>query len=586
MKKKTFLAVIFSLAMVQTSSAQSFSPQLAAMLQDTLNKYVALITNIKGMSVAVYLPEHGIWKGTSGVSSAGQPITADMEFGIASNTKLFVAAALLKLAENNIFSLDDSLHKWLPAYPNINSNITIRQLLHHKSGVSDPLFVSPFMDTIMNNPTRVFTPNEVLGWVGAPLFAAGTSWGYSNINYILAGMVAESATGYHISKIIRDSILTPLNLDSTFYDVKEPILGTLTHRWFNGVDYNTISRVGLNTAGGCAGALFSTAGEMVQWYHALFSGEILNAASLADLTTFVTTGTAYTYGLGLENQTYFGNITWGHGGTTWGYKSRMVYEPCSGVVVCGLANSWPAGMDGVTLLLYKVVVDYLPACAETITGFTTVCQEQNSVTYTVSAIAKATSYQWTLPTGATGTSNTNSITVNYSLSALSGNVTVKGINTYGDGGASTLAVTVNDIHLALCGGKTISGIIITETNKPVSGVSVILSGSESDIVLTGIDGFFSFAVMQVGNYTVTPFKTNDVATNNGVTTTDIALIRKHVINITPFNSPYKIIAADASNNSIASTADIPLVRQVILNSRPSKTLTSIDFIGLYSKSSG
>ncbi len=278
----------------------------------------------------------------------------------------------------------------------MNPNITIRQLLNHTSGVQDPIFLSPWMDTIQAHPARVFTPAEVLSWVGAPLFAPGTGWSYSNVNYILAGMVAESATGYHISQIIRDSILTPLNLDSTFYDVREAELGTLSHRWYNNVDFNDTSRVGLNTAGGCAGALFSNSGDMVKWYNAIMNGQLLSPASFAELTTTVPTGGAYSYGLGLENQTWFGHNTYGHGGSTWGYKSRMEYDPCMGAVVCGLVNSWPAGMDGLTLLLYRVLVNHVPGCPGTITGTTMVCRGQ-TVTYTTTPIAHATTYVWTLP---------------------------------------------------------------------------------------------------------------------------------------------------------------------------------------------
>lgn len=123
------------------------------------------------------------------------------------------------------------------------------------------------MDTIKAHPTRVFTPIEVLSWVGAPVFTAGTNWGYSNVNYILAGTAAKKATGLHISKIIRDSILTPLNIDSSFYDVEEASVGVIAHRWFNSIDYNDTSRIGLNSAGGAAGLLFSTSkkyGKMVQ----------------------------------------------------------------------------------------------------------------------------------------------------------------------------------------------------------------------------------------------------------------------------------------------------------------------------------
>jgi subtilisin family serine protease len=93
---------------------------------------------------------------------------------------------------------------------------------------------------------------------------------------------------------------------------------------------------------------------------------------------------------------------------------------------------------------YAVTVNSLPASAGIITGTATVCQGQNSVTYTVPTIANATSYVWTLPSGATGASTTNSITVNYGTSAVSGNITVKGTNSCGNGATSTYAVTVNN----------------------------------------------------------------------------------------------------------------------------------------------
>ncbi|MBP6301984.1 MAG: serine hydrolase [Bacteroidia bacterium] len=452
---KKLLLVLLLFCTFSSVKAQTFNSQLATMLQDTLNYYVAAITNIKGMSASVYVPGQGIWKGTAGVSYTGQPITSDMRFGIASNTKLFVSTIMLKLAENGIISLDDSVKKWLPTYQNVNPNIKIRQLLNHTSGVSDPIFTSPWMDTIMANPTRVFPPTEVLTWLGAPLFSVGTSYGYSNVNYILAGMIAKNATGFHVSRLIRDSILAPLNMDSTFYDVEETAVGTISHRWWNNVDYHTTSRVGLNTAGGCAGAMFSTAAEMSQWYRALFSGQILNQSSLNELKNFLNTQSpTYQYSLGLSREKTQGLTYWGHGGSTWGYRSKMIYDSCRQVAVCGLTNSFPSGMESVTFLLYRAVVNHIPACSGPITGAANVCQGQNAVTYNVPAIANATSYTWTLPTGTTGTSTTNSITVNFGVTATSGVITVKGNNTYGSGASSAIAITVNPLPTA---AGTISG---------------------------------------------------------------------------------------------------------------------------------
>ena len=111
-----------------------------------------------------------------------------------------------------------------------------------------------------------------------------------------------------------------------------------------------------------------------------------------------------------------------------------------------------------------IVVSPLPANAGTITGPTTVCQGQNSVTYTVPVIANATSYIWSLPVGATGNSSTNSIIVNYGSTALSGNITVKGHDSCGDGGLSTLAVTVNSIPL---------------NAGPISGPATVCQGQNS-----------------------------------------------------------------------------------------------------------
>lgn len=119
------------------------------------------------------------------------------------------------------------------------------------------------------------------------------------------------------------------------------------------------STVGLNTAVGEAGALFSTSGNMAEWYSALFSGQVLNPASLAELTDFMPTQSAtYDYGLGLARETTQGRTYWGHGGSTWGYKSKMIYDTCMNVAVCGLANSFPAGMDKV--LLYRSVINHSP----------------------------------------------------------------------------------------------------------------------------------------------------------------------------------------------------------------------------------
>ncbi len=498
MKIKLSFAIMLSIAGLSTH-AQNFNPLLATMLQDTLNTYVSSIPNIKGMSASVYIPGQGIWTGVAGVSYAGQPITPEMKMGIASNTKLFVSTMMLKLAEDNIINLDDSLFTWLPNFPNINPNITIRQLLNHTSGISDPLFTSPWMDTINLNPTRVFTPVEVLSWLGSPLFPAGTSYGYSNVNYILAGMIAKNATGFHISKLIRDSILTPLFLDSIFYDIEEPAVGIVAHRWWNTIDYNDTSRTGLNTAGGCAGSMFSSSAEMVQWYSALFDGQIINQSSINELTNFLPTGNPnYQYGLGLSRDLLQGYQYWGHGGSTWGYRSKMIYDSCLHVAVCGLTNSFPSGMEAVTFLLYRAVKNHIPGCSDALTGITTVCEGSNGITYSVPPIPNASSYNWTLPSGATGTSVTNTITVDFSSGASSGNIIVRGINIYGEGGSSSLWVTVNSVPPAPVisqFGNTLSSDALSG-NQWYNSIGIINGANNITYDIPSNDSYYCIVTLQ------------------------------------------------------------------------------------------
>ena len=343
------------LGLLFSVSAQSFDPELATKLQFKLDSFRAA-NNLKGISACVMSPGLGTWKGVTGISHPGTPISSDLLFGIASNTKLFTGVLLLKLAENSIISLEDELHEYLPTFDHIDSTITIRQLLNHTSGLDDVTSVTGYPDSILSNPNRIFTAPELMTWAGPPLFQPGTGWGYCNTNYLLAGMIAEQATGKPFYQLLRDSILTPLQLDSTFLDVYETIPFTVAHPWQGGVNSNTIPRVALNSAAWTAGAMYSTAGEMAQWYNALLNGQFLNTSSLTEMTTFVGSGN---YGIGISRAIVNGRTVWTHGGTIWGgYNSSMMYEPSTGIVICVLINQLPAQAYQVSIQLLSTIINH------------------------------------------------------------------------------------------------------------------------------------------------------------------------------------------------------------------------------------
>jgi len=113
----------------------------------------------------------------------------------------------------------------------------------------------------------------------------------------------------------------------------------------------------------------------------------------------------------------------------------------------------------------NITVDPLPDNAGSISGNTTVCQGESGLVYTVGAIANATSYVWILPSGTNLIQdNGNSITVDFTNSAVSGNITVYGVNSCGDGDPRNLLITVNPLPGAV---SSISGIT-SITNCPIS----------------------------------------------------------------------------------------------------------------------
>jgi hypothetical protein len=166
-----------------------------------------------------------------------------------------------------------------------------------------------------------------------------------------------------------------------------------------------------------------------------------------------------------------------------------------------------------------VTIILLPETAGTITGLTSVCQGQNTVTYTVPVINNATSYIWTLPGGATGTSTTNSISVNYGISAVSGSITVKGHNSYGDGAISTLAITVNTKPTAPSLG------IMTPPTCALATGSVVLNGLPA-----------------TGTWTLTRNPGGTTTTGTGTSTT-ISLLAAGTYSFTVTNSSGCISAA-------------------------------------------
>lgn len=208
-------------------------------------------------------------------------------------------------------------------------------------------------------------------------------------------------------------------------------------------------------------------------------GPVANAGNISGISTVCLGQNSVVYTVpAITNATsYVWTLPSGATGTSTTNSISVNYgtSAISGVITVKGRNSIG---DGASSSL-TVTVNSIPDNAAAISGTSSVCQGQNSVTYTVPDITRATSYIWTVPTGATGSSTTNSITVNFGTSAVSGNITVKGHSNCGDGVASILPIKVNPIPatpiITLNGNVLHSNATIGNQwyyqNNPVSGAT-------------------------------------------------------------------------------------------------------------------
>ena len=137
-------------------------------------------------------------------------------------------------------------------------------------------------------------------------------------------------------------------------------------------------------------------------------------------------------------------------------------------------------------------MDPLPGPAGTIDGPSAICQGVSDIVYDVPEIEHATSYEWTLPAGVTGNSSTNSITVSFGLTSVSGDITVKGLNSCGEGIESSLRVVVNPLPSPISGKTYLgAGESTTLTSSPAGGTwtssnTAVATVNLSTGILTGV----------------------------------------------------------------------------------------------------
>lgn len=341
--------------------SRPLAARITEAMADDLRKH-----DVKGASVALILPDDSLHCFTAGVSHDSVPVRPDMLIAAGSITKNVVAALIFQLAEEGILSLDDSLHRWLPSYPKVDSTITIRQLLAHTSGLFMFWDNQKLWDDLIAYRDSVFTPETVLSYLRDPYFKPGKGFHYTNTGYLLLAMIATRATHSTLSAELRRRFWTPLKLESTVLSMEESIPDRLLHVWGDNFEEGTpvrdithLPRTSHETITYGSSGIIATPGDLARWAHALFGGKVLKPSSLSTMLDI----DADAYGLGVQrfkSRLIPGGLAVGHGGGNIGAMTYMVHwlERDASLVVT--INSFNAKcLNEITEDVAEIVIDHL-----------------------------------------------------------------------------------------------------------------------------------------------------------------------------------------------------------------------------------
>ncbi|MGW0635390.1 serine hydrolase domain-containing protein [Nocardia salmonicida] len=290
-----------------------------------------------------------------------EQVSPEGHFRIGSLTKTLVATVVLMLVGEERLELDDTVQQWIPEMLHGNGNdgaaITVRQLLQHTSGIHENPPEMATADDYYRFRYQVRDPRETVASAmrHPPDFAPGTGWSYSNVGYVLLGMIIERVVDRPWNDEVRARILEPLGLRDTHWPGDTAVLPAPHARGYQQfeVDGPLIDVTELVDADASAGYLSTTA-DVGTFYRSLLGGTLLRPEELAQMRITVpvdgVAGQVWPgagYGLGLFSVPLScGGTYWMHNGGQTGFLTNVgVTEDGNRSAVVSLSATLAVGED-------------------------------------------------------------------------------------------------------------------------------------------------------------------------------------------------------------------------------------------------
>ncbi len=330
-----FRTIQLFLSLLIAASLQSQPPGL----YKKVDQYFASFVKGKDFAGNILIAKDGkiIFQKSYGLADMehGTPVSTNTVFHVASVSKPFTAILIMKLQEEGKLSVKDSLRKYLPGFPH-GGQVTIHHLLSQTSGYADYNKFSDYYEFSIRNHTLA----ETVAWFrDKPLsFPPGSTYGYSNANYVLLAYLIEVITGESYETYLKKIITTPLGMLSTGnfsheeivpnrasgYDIAPGIPGLR-----NAPYYDKSFKRG-------SGALHTTAGDLLKLDRALYTDQLLTSASREQMFSQIDSN-GYGYGWGIGRR--FGKYAYvEHDGKSPGFAALFSRYPKEKVTIIFLSN--------------------------------------------------------------------------------------------------------------------------------------------------------------------------------------------------------------------------------------------------------
>lgn len=363
MKIRQFLLLLLTITCLSSCSKQNNTETVVQRIEAYLNEM-----EFVGLSGSVLVEYKGEKLISSGFGFRDQEKklknTPSTVFDIASITKQFTAAAILKLEMDGKLTVEDPVSMYFTNVPDDKSEITLHDLLRHQSGLQsnvgrdfDPVTKDEFIELVFNSPLR---------------FPTGTSFGYSNIGYSLLALIVEKVSGISYEEYLYENLWKPSGMQLTGYtrpgfdsDEVAVVYYQDDRIWGkpNEKEWD-LSAPYLHLAGN--GGILSITEDLYKWHQALLGDEILSDIAKQklyhpEIREDEDSNAIYAYGWDVSTTPRGTRLVWHNGANGFLYADfhRFIDE---GIAVIMLSNKSHPHFDILNREIIKIIFepDYTP----------------------------------------------------------------------------------------------------------------------------------------------------------------------------------------------------------------------------------